>query len=162
MSSNRLFRKMEEPKSMRQYCEDLAQAVDDVRGAIPDADLDPGFKQAADTIDLLVENGIDMEDVYAWSLPGKNDTRKELLKELGEDRNINVTGKASKLLAGKYRDLMQGLYDKKYWPVKSAFTYEATYSLKFEDSKPNMQRSINVLNERIAAFENRQQMRKAV
>lgn len=147
---------------MRQYCEDLETAVAEVRKAIPNADNDPGFKQAATTITKLVENGKDMEDVYAWDLPAKNATRKALLKELGDDRAVNVTGEASKLLAEKYRDLMIGIRDKKYWPLKSATTYESSYASSFEKSKPAMQRVINLHDERIKAYESRQNVRKAI
>lgn len=152
-----------EPKSMAEYYDDLASAVNNVRVTIKDADSDPAFKQAADVIAELVDLCRDMETVSAMEANDINTQRKEVLSRIGTDGLIDVKGEASKLLAQKYNVLQQGLIDKKYWPVDSCpklFVYfgqsfHSEYAANFDKVKPRMEDKLHKLEARIAAYDNK-------
>ncbi len=152
-----------EPKSMAEYYDDLATAVKSVRDTHKDADSDPAFKQAADVIDELVTLCRDMETVSALEARDINTQRRELMLQIGTDGLLDVKGEASKLLAQKYNELLQGLIDKKYWPVDSCPkllgwfgpSLQSEYADNFEKRKPRLKESLLKIESRIAAYENK-------
>lgn len=150
------------PKSMADYYDDLANAVKNVKDTIKDANSDPAFKQAADVIAELVDLCRDIETVSAYEARDINNKRKEVLSRIGTDNLIDVKGEASKLLAQKYNVLQQGLIDKKYWPVESpkaliywGDSYDSVYADNFDKVKPRMQEKLQILEARIAAYDNK-------
>lgn len=147
-----------EAKSIHQYYKDVQQAIDDVNAAVPNANQDPGFSQAARVLKDVVDLCRDMETVPALEAKSKNDKRKELMPGIGDDGIINVTGEASKLLAQKYASLLQAVVNKEYWPVKDCpsllgQSFLSVYASGFEKRSSYYQLTINELNNRVAHYD---------
>lgn len=158
-----------EAKTMADYYDDLAQAVEDVRAAITGAGNDAGFKRAAAVIESLVELCRDMETVSAFAANDINTKRKELIRTIGTEGLIDVTGDASKLLASKYNKLLRDMLAKKYWPSEDCpavpligKSFLTEYAGSFEARIPHMQKAIEKLDGRIAAYENSARLRPAM
>ena len=158
-----MFSNSTKVKSMADYYNDLAASVKLVRASVPNADSDAAFAKAARVIDQLVDLCRNIETVEATEARDINEQRKAILNNLGSDRLIDVQGEASKALAQKYAELLQGLYDKKYYPVSTCPasmwvygpSYDSEYDKHFEDrTKPSTKKAIDKQKSRISAYEN--------
>ena len=155
---------------MAAYYDALTQAVADVRNQFPHADDDAAFKRAADVIEQIVETCRDMEDLNPLIAQSNDNTRKQLLNDIGKNRLPDIEGEASKLLAQKYNDLLRALYNKEYYPKEDCPkvgiwfgpSMRSEYDDNFDSRKPRMKEKINELEKRIAAFEPTEQLRPAI
>lgn len=156
-----------EAKSMKDLYEAIGKIVAEVKKTIPNANTDPGFKQAAEVMNQIVELCRDMESVDASDALEINTQRKELEPQMGVDGTINVTGEASKLLAQKYNVLLKAAIEKKYWPVESCPTswgqsLLTVYSSTFENRCKKYRNIIAESNNRIADYDRTHQLKPAV
>lgn len=147
----------EQPKSMADYYNDLEAVIAKVRSEVKHADKDPGFKRAVkvleEVIDLCrnIESSMNPVTVYQT-----NEKRSKLLKTIGSDSIIDVTGEASKLLAIHYREMMIAMATRKYWPnppLLAAPLVHARYESELEKRANDTWARIQKYQDRIDAYE---------
>lgn len=156
----------QQPKSLADYYDDLAEVLADIRKKIPHADKDPGFKQAAHVLDKVIELCRDIESNYnIVTVAQINEKRSRLLKKIGSDSIIDVTGEASRLLAIRYRELMIATAAKKYWPnppILFAPIVNSRYASELEKRAEATNERIQKYQDRITAYEHSQKSPRPV
>jgi hypothetical protein len=154
----------QQPKSLADYYDDLAEILADIREKIPHADKDPGFKQAAHVLDKVIALCHDIESSYnIVAVKQANDKRSRLLKKIGSDGIIDVTGEASRLLAIRYRELTIATAEKKYWPNPprvAAFVVNSMYASELEKRAEATSERIQKYQDRITAYEKSQKLQR--
>lgn len=154
----------QQPKSLADYYDDLAEILADIREKIPHADKDPGFKQAAHVLDEVIALCHDIESSYnIVAVKQANDKRSRLLKKIGSDGIIDVTGEASRLLATRYRELMIATAEKKYWPNPPMFFapfVHNRYASELEKRSEATSERIQKYQDRITAYEKSQKLQR--
>jgi hypothetical protein len=144
-----------EPKSMKDYYDDLEAIIADIREKIKDADKDPAFRHAAKVLTEVIELCRDIESsINPITVIQTNSERSKLLKTLGPKGLIEVKGEASKLLVTEYRKLMIALANKEYWPNAPALfapivhgRYESELEKRAEQTQQRIQEYQNRIDE---------------
>ena len=156
----------EQPKSLADYYDDLAEILEGIRKKIPDADKDPGFKQAAHVLDKVIDLCRDIESsINPITVTQTNEKRSRLLKMIGSDGIIDVTGEASRLLAIRYRELMIATAEKKYWPnppMLFAPIVHSRYASELEKRAEATNERIQKYQDRITAYEHSQKLKRRI
>jgi hypothetical protein len=155
-----------QPKSLADYYNDLAAILKEIREKIPHANKDPGFKQAAPILDEVINLCRDIESrINPVTVAQTNDKRSRLLKNIGSDGIIDVTGEASRLLAIRYRVLMIAAAEKKYWPnppILFASIVHSRYASELEKRAEATSERIQKYQDRITAYEHSQKLERPV
>ncbi len=146
-----------EPKSMKDYYDDLEAIIARIRKEIKGADNDPSFRHAAKVLTTVINLCRNIESsVNPAAVWQTNKERSRLLKTLGPDGLIEVKGEASKMLVVNYRQLMIELADEKYWPKAPTLLapiVNATYSSEKESHAEQTQQRIQEYQRRIDEYE---------
>lgn len=105
------------PRSMADYYNDLEYIITCIRDEVPDADSDPGFHRAAKVLTKVINLCRDIENSYnPLAALETNAKRSKLIKTIGPDGMIEITGEASRLLVEDYKNMMIAVANKEYWP----------------------------------------------
>jgi hypothetical protein len=147
-----------EAKTLKDYFEDLDKIITEIKKNHPDANLDEGFHKAAKTITKLLPITSKMESVTALESGQLEAERKEMMKKMGKDSLVNVTGEASKMFAQAYIKQLEALKRKEYWPSETCQSlfgqgYLQCYQSDFPLSVNNWNAAIDELESRISAYD---------
>lgn len=145
------------PRSMEDYYNALAYVIASIREEVPGADSDPGFFQAATVLTKIINMCRDIEySLNPVTAMHTNSQRSKLIKTIGPDGMIEITGEASRLLAEDYRDLMIAVANKEYMP-NPPMLYSSIVLPRYESElakrAKQTQERIEEYTKRIAAYD---------